>query len=650
MPDWRHEVCTALEFWKAAEGGSSQAERLTCIGSARPGSEPGWYHIDLRGTSLDTDQVESLRLSGERGPRAGPSYAVKEAVQDGPVVRVRVAEFVSVTDAYLWQNKQPAAFLVEKLREGIAGLADAGLAHDLAARRLARRPPNIRPIAGFSEKQREAYESCLAPAGVRLVWGPPGTGKTMVLAEAISALRATGRRVLLVSATNIAVDNALLKVIAQRRHKPGQLLRVGLPHHPDVLKHHDVCLPDLVRDRLAGGQRQQQAIEEGLLEMRRADEEFSQLQEATAGVDPAEYDQAARLIAERAAIPGLAKAAAEADATVRRCRQDGDVRYAQVTAAERRVQQFAADRSQYAETDRIQQELDKLIAATDHLSAEALTARHSVGQIEADLHQQQGGAVFARLRHRSAAESEIQRLAAATACSRADIEAADATLAMAEQADARADALARQAQADLSGKHQALLAAEALPKPSEAQRALVDDAERHQWPALAARTTELRAQITGARPERDRLEADYAAVQQRFDRLRKDAEGEVIRRAQVIATTLARLRTSKALMDGPYDVVLVDEVGAANLPEILLAVSRAKRTAVLLGDFLQLSPITNTQVEDAKRTDVQRWLGQNVFEHCGIATAHDANGHEGCTVLDAQHRFGPEIMRLANAI
>jgi hypothetical protein len=79
VPDWRHEVCTALEFWRAAEEGSSQAERLTCIGSARPGSEPGWYHIDLRGTSLDTDQVESLRLSGGRGPRAGPSYAVKEA-------------------------------------------------------------------------------------------------------------------------------------------------------------------------------------------------------------------------------------------------------------------------------------------------------------------------------------------------------------------------------------------------------------------------------------------------------------------------------------------------------------------------------------------------------------------------------------------
>jgi hypothetical protein len=26
VPDWRHEVCTALEFWKAAEG---EAARLS---------------------------------------------------------------------------------------------------------------------------------------------------------------------------------------------------------------------------------------------------------------------------------------------------------------------------------------------------------------------------------------------------------------------------------------------------------------------------------------------------------------------------------------------------------------------------------------------------------------------------------------------
>lgn len=686
MPDWRDEICTALEFWIAAEKrGKSRSGRQTCIGRARPGNEAGSYVIDLRGTNFDAEQVESLRLSGERGPDADSSYPVKEAAQDGPVVRVRVAEFVNLTYAYLWQNKQPPAYLLDKLHEGIAGLGDAGLAHDLAAGRLAPRPRNVPPVAGFSSKQREAYQSCLASGGVRLVWGPPGTGKTMVLAEAISALQAIGRRVLLVSATNIAVDNALLKVIAQRRHKPGQLLRVGMPHHPDVLKHQDVCLPDLVRDKLVEVENQQQAIEERLLEMRLGDEELSRLREATAGFDPAEYGQAARLIAERAAIPALAEAAAESDAKARRCRRDADLRYAEVTAAERYARQFAADRSRYAEIDRSQQELDRLIAATDHLSSQALTAGHAADQMEADLHQQQGSAVFGRLRahgqrkrlsnaldaerqrtadlerrardagellvrRRLATEVDMQQLAAATACSRADIDTADAALGLARRAHARADALARQAEADLSGKQQALLAAEARPAPTGAQRSLVEDAEQHQWPALATRAVELDAQITAARPERNRLEAEYAAVQQRFDRLRKDAEGEIIRRAQVIATTLARLRTSKALMDGPYDVVLVDEVGAANLPEILLAVSRAKRTAVLLGDFLQLAPITHTEVEVAKRPDVQRWLGQNVFQYCGIATARDAQGHEGCTVLDEQHRFGPEIMRLANAI
>jgi hypothetical protein len=54
-------------------------------------------------------------------------------------------------------------------------------------------------------------------------------------------------------------------------------------------------------------------------------------------------------------------------------------------------------------------------------------------------------------------------------------------------------------------------------------------------------------------------------------------------------------------------------------------------------------------VEQASRPDVQRWIHRNVFEHCGISTISDAQQSEGCTVLDVQHRFGPEIMRLAHA-
>jgi hypothetical protein len=46
----------------------------------------------------------------------------------------------------------------------------------------------------------------------------------------------------------------------------------------------------------------------------------------------------------------------------------------------------------------------------------------------------------------------------------------------------------------------------------------------------------------------------------------------------------------------PYDVVLVDEVGAATVPEVLLAVAKATETAVLFGDFLQLRAVTDKGV------------------------------------------------------
>ena len=497
LPDWRDEVCAALDFWIAAEGGSHRADRLACIGRARPGSERGWYDIDLRGTSVSTDQVESFRLSVEGGPDAGPSYQVLEAIQDGPLVRVRVADFVNLADAYLWQNKQSAAHLLMKLREGIAAMADAGLAHDLAAGRLASRPQIVRPVAGFTPMQQEAYESCLA-AGVRLVWGgPPGTGKTRVLSEAISELLATGLRVLLVSATNIAVDNALLGVIGHRRHQPGQLLRVGLPHHPDVLNHPDVCLPHLVREQLAEVERQRQAVENRLLVMRQADDELAKLQEATAGFDPVDYGRAVQLLAAEAAIPGLAEAAAKANATAHSRRQDAHLRHEEVAAAESRVQGMAATRSAYAEIDQIQHELAEVIAATDDLSARALTARHAADQINAELNQQGSGSAFARMRGRSqakrlanalaearqqaddlerrareasellgrvrlTAEGRVQRLSATTVCSRAEIDATDAALGVAQDTYAQADAGVRQADEDLGRRQQALLAA----KPS----------------------------------------------------------------------------------------------------------------------------------------------------------------------------------------
>ncbi|HEX6968097.1 MAG TPA: AAA domain-containing protein [Micromonosporaceae bacterium] len=684
MPDWRDEVCGALNFWIGAVGGG-RSERQIPVGKARQESEPGWYVVDTRGTDrawADPDQVESLFLKDSSRPD-GPTHPVMEAVRDGPLLRVRVAAFVSLNHAYLYQNKQPPAHLLRKLREGIAGLVEPGLADDLAAGRLAAAPRIRDPVAGFTATQQEAYESCLA-TGVRLVWGPPGTGKTRVLAEAIRTLSSIGKRVLLVSATNIAVDNALLGAVDHRRER-GVLLRVGPPHHPDVLAHPELCLTHLVRTQLAEIEQRRRAVEERLLRMREEDDELARLRERLDGFDEREYRLAKRLLSAEAEIPTLAEAAARLTARAQECQRAAERRRADLVTAEQRVRELSTARSTYMKIDRLEQDLASLAAATDELNAKALTASHQADQIEAELRRLEGDGAFARLRNRlrikqqraaldaarqQAAEyrrradnasllldrrravvrAQIGQLSSTARWTREDVAAADAALAAARRAFRQAEDSARRVDDELARAQQALLAAEAGPRPTEAQRALAERADRQQLPSLATKVTELQARQATNQVERSRLEEEHAKLQERFDRHRRNAEGEIIWQAKVVATTLARLRTTKALLDGAYDVVLVDEVGAANLPEVLLAVSRAKQAAVLFGDFRQLGAVIDKAVQDCDRADVRRWLATDVFAHCGITTAKEAQRHRGCTALDVQHRFGPEIMGLVNVI
>jgi hypothetical protein len=164
---------------------------------------------------------------------------------------------------------------------------------------------------------------------------------------------------------------------------------------------------------------------------------------------------------------------------------------------------------------------------------------------------------------------------------------------------------------------------------------------------MHARATILRGEIAQDKARRRNVEDRHA---EQYDKLARDAQGEIIRTARLVATTLARFRTSKAVLDGPYDVVLIDEVGAATLPEVLLAVSKASRCAVLLGDFMQLGPVLPSTLEDSDRSDIRRWLATDAFRHCGITTRAEALDHPACLVLDTQHRFGPAVMQLANLL
>ncbi|HVA25094.1 MAG TPA: AAA domain-containing protein [Chloroflexota bacterium] len=81
-----------------------------------------------------------------------------------------------------------------------------------------------------NEFQLEALRAAIE-RDVTYVWGPPGTGKTTALALIAEALVGRGLRVLAVASTNVAVDNAILKV-AERIGGDASVVRFGTPQLP----------------------------------------------------------------------------------------------------------------------------------------------------------------------------------------------------------------------------------------------------------------------------------------------------------------------------------------------------------------------------------------------------------------------------------
>jgi hypothetical protein len=65
----------------------------------------------------------------------------------------------------------------------------------------------------YNPEQISAIAKALCEDSFTCILGPPGTGKTSVIAEIASQLAAQGKRVLISSQSNLAVDNALEKVL-----------------------------------------------------------------------------------------------------------------------------------------------------------------------------------------------------------------------------------------------------------------------------------------------------------------------------------------------------------------------------------------------------------------------------------------------------
>ena len=215
-----------------------------------------WYPIAIRGSELG--RGDYLTVEVERTTHQELSHQLRTGV---PAVLFSnynpKADRVEGTVSWQGGNRLRITLLTDELpdwsRDGKLGiellfddksydemqdalraanvLADAGqnrLVNILTGQAAPTAHPDQPPVAlpGLNPSQQRAVQHILAANELAVVHGPPGTGKTTTLVQAIRALVAGGHRpILVVAPSNTAVD-----LLSEKLHEQGlNVLRVGNP-------------------------------------------------------------------------------------------------------------------------------------------------------------------------------------------------------------------------------------------------------------------------------------------------------------------------------------------------------------------------------------------------------------------------------------
>ncbi len=101
--------------------------------------------------------------------------------------------------------------------------------------------------SNLNESQYQALRSSL-DRNITFIWGPPGTGKTKTIGTIGYQLFLNDRSLLMVSHTNIAIDQALLKIaelVDPQTLEEGKILRIGNPKIGTIVNNY----PNLLLDK-----------------------------------------------------------------------------------------------------------------------------------------------------------------------------------------------------------------------------------------------------------------------------------------------------------------------------------------------------------------------------------------------------------------
>lgn len=503
----------------------------------------------------------------------------------------------------------------------------------------------LRDVFAPDEYQRRAIERSLCEE-LLLIIGPPGTGKTQVLAASAFAhlLRRTSPRILILAHTNIALDNAIEQLVTfcQKAGKQSFLdernvIRVGTPRLAalTVPVYTSVVLPLIVQEELRPTKQEIERLKQErdqLLPQLTAHQQEKQRLEYAWQAERNRLDEAIQALSTR--LDDQRRCWQQALAVQR---QAVDARRKQCAALEVHVAQ-AGNEARLATEQRIQ--------AEQNLQVQELLVKRCEQDLARWQKKTRVGRYVARVNVVLGGASVEYHQALTNACARRD--EAQLTLATTQRTErqwiqerAKTRERLNKARQKRNFTQEQLNRAETAARTGEAQlgeelKRYVVDRDAGEAPIINVRAT----LVTLIR-EKDTLEETLAQLDKELLTRQHDLSRELVNHAQVVGTTLTGLFLSANLLRQHWDVVIVDEASMVQIPAIQLAARCAGSHLILIGDAKQLAPVCRLP-----QPAIKYWLGTDIYT-LGHYTLEEAmRGEHYCALLPYQSRMHPEICDL----
>ncbi len=581
--------------------------------------------IEFNAVAGESGELQG-RIENFQQMQATITLVTEEPLPSHALAKVRLSENTSQLLQQLEQaldGRQEGAF---HLASKLFGLMEATDGHvDIPAR-----------IGSFvpDDAQRRAIARALANEVLYLI-GPPGTGKTVTLAAIALLALQRGQSVLLAAHTNIALDNAMVRLVdlvgacnEAWRMKEGQIIRQGTSRLADFAS-------DPYRQVTIRGRTRDLAERLEHLEVERVE-----LAES--------HEREERTVAQQTR---------RWEATQQRYQ----------TQLERYQQQLSPletqERQRLARLDQESQRLHREIQSKQQRAKEVKDRLASLRQEERDLLKAQqristrGAEMAGTLERINKAYwrwlyvawhgHDVVALERALEDLRSDWTTNQQSLSGLATAQQEARRQQEQFADELAAlTRQAQQAAQASSTPSvETRQILSLQAEMQQVRAQIAQGNRVQAQAVA---HLEQQQHDYTHCCQQITQLRAEIryiESQSLKFAGVVGATLTTLYLHPYFSEHAFDLVIVDETSMAAPGAVCFAATCARQGVVVIGDPLQLAPICQSTEAGARK-----WVGTDVYTLVGVTVDEAASGAHHSVLLTHQARMHPHISALVNNI